>query len=66
MEGSGHKLAYVLAFHVTTAEKSVLCFLYCIDYSQSDILDRLRYALLSKNCIDKESLLMNPRNFGIN
>lgn len=66
MEGGGHKLAYFLAFHVTTAEKSVLCLDYCIDYNQSDILSRLRHALLSKNYIDKESVLMNPRNFGIN
>lgn len=65
-EGGGHKLAYFLAFHVTAAEKSVLCLEYCIDCNQSDILNRLRYALLSKNYIDKESVLMNPRNFDIN
>lgn len=59
-------LRIFLAFRVTTAEKSVLCLEYCIDYNQSDILKRLRYALLSKNCIDKERVLMNPRNFGIN
>lgn len=66
MEGGGHELAYFFSFHVTTAEKSVLCLEYCIDYNQSDIFNRLRYALLSKNRIDKDSALMNPRNFGIN
>lgn len=66
MEGGGHELAYFLALHVTAAQKSVLCLEYCIDYNQSDILNRLRYALLSKTFIDKESVSMNPRNFGIN
>lgn len=66
MEGGRHRLAYFLAFHVATAEKSVLCLEYCIDYSQSDILNRLRYALLSQNCIDRETVLLNPRDFGMN
>lgn len=54
MEDYGHKLAfYLIHFMLQSTAKNVLWFEQCIDYNKSDIFHRLRYAMFSKNCIDK-------------